>query len=104
MDLSDINAILVVKGDVAVLDLNRDGHEDCIIGHLYIIGAHIKGEVRTGEQLVVRHERFKLKVLELDDRRSLQFCILLKAVKLLALLHGGHGAGAERFETTAETI
>ena len=76
-----LHTVFVRKGDVAILQLHRNRHQDGIAGDLHKISAHIERHLVIGD--LVLHNF--LQVLELDRRRLVQFGELLQTIKLLGL-------------------
>ena len=81
VDCATLNAVLVLEGHVAVLDLDRDRHQHRVAGNLHEISPHIKRHQVDVD--FVADDFFE--ILELDRRGSLQFGKLLEAIEFLGL-------------------
>jgi hypothetical protein len=52
--LADRHPVLGVEGDVAVLDLQGDGHHHRVVGDLDVVRAYVEQEGRPGQDLGAR--------------------------------------------------
>ena len=78
------HTVLGHKGDIPVLDLQRDRDQVHTFSHLHEVGTHVEWEYRTCQQLVFGDK--SIQILELDRRRSEKLSCQLNTVEFLALL------------------
>ena len=87
------HTVLGVEGHVLVANLKRQRHQDGVVRHLDVIGAHVEEKRRSLQDL--GGADVLLQVFEFNGRRGKDLGRQIDAVELLALLGRGHGTVAE---------